>query len=98
MADPVLGHKIDDNACPSCWKKLDGASALDPDCPKPKPNDLTVCFYCQAILQFGHEMELRKVTMEEFVRLPMEQQGGVLSLVHSIIDFHEKREHGTESM
>jgi len=92
------GHRIDENACPSCWVKLDGASAIDPEVPKPKPDDLTVCFYCQAILQFGHEMELREVTMKNFVRMPMETQGAILSLAHSIMDFQAKRKNDKKPM
>jgi len=93
MTEKFRSHQIEDNSCPSCHTKLDGATSLHAPEAKPKPDDVTVCMYCQAILQFGHEMELRKVTMDQFVKLPMEMQGHLLTLVHSIAAHRNQQEH-----
>ena len=57
------GKALPDLRCPSCNGKLDAATAaVDskgeriPDSARPKPGDLTVCFYCAALLQFASDM------------------------------------------
>jgi len=51
--------------CPVCNGKLDAATAavnskgeIIPDSARPKPGDLTICFYCAALLQFAPDMTI----------------------------------------
>lgn len=38
--------------------------------PLPEPNDLTVCFGCGEILEFTHNLHLRKTTASTIASLP----------------------------
>ncbi len=50
--------------CPSCKAVLDGVT--DPTGKSsPKPGDLSVCKYCQALLCYTEDMMLRTLTVEE---------------------------------
>lgn len=59
MSDVPVHKVADTHECPSCRSKLTGATG-----PKaaPKPGDLTVCAYCEALLQFapGGTMKMLK--------------------------------------
>jgi len=70
MNDPIPQQQLDANGkalpkirCPICNTKMDAATAavdstgaVIPDSARPKPGDLTVCFYCAALLQFAPDM------------------------------------------
>lgn len=47
--------------CPSCRKKLDGFTAVQPET-RPSPGDATVCAYCGELLEFTQEMDLILIT------------------------------------
>ncbi len=44
--------------CPTCKKLLDGFTAIDHD-KKPKAGDVTICAYCNEVLQFTDDMSLK---------------------------------------
>ena len=50
--------------CLNCSKPLDAAASLESDDP-PRPDDITVCFYCGYIMAFTEDFKLRKLTQEE---------------------------------
>ncbi len=41
--------------CPNCGNKLDAASPTQ-GAPAPEPGDVSICFYCTALLEFNKEM------------------------------------------
>ncbi len=45
--------------CPKCGKELDGYTALDPGT-APKPGDVSLCFYCGALLKFTETLQFRE--------------------------------------
>lgn len=55
-------HRAGD--CPDCFELLDGASS--PEGHTPSPGDPTCCAYCGCLLVFGSDMELRRMTDDEF--------------------------------
>lgn len=50
--------------CPNCDHLLNSATAVE-NGEKPKANSLTVCIYCAAVLVYGDDFALRKVTDED---------------------------------
>lgn len=60
-------------ACPGCHAVLDGATSADLSGGAPKANDLTVCCYCAAILEFtaadllSDKLALIAVTGDELI-------------------------------
>jgi hypothetical protein len=65
--------------CPRCEKKLDGWTAIEDD-QIPGPDDVTVCVYCSAVLQFDENMQLQFATAEavEEVMLQLSQVQGIV--------------------
>lgn len=64
---------VTESTCPSCYRKLD--LATDPEGKNiPKPNDLTVCIYCQEILIFQEDMSVKELSQEKIEKLPYEIQ------------------------
>lgn len=53
-----MSTRIQEDACPACSSALDAASDLDGD-DRPKEGDVSVCFYCAAVLQFDADLRLR---------------------------------------
>lgn len=50
--EPPSTWQTGDNTCPACKHKLDMAMSLTGD-HTPKRGDLSVCFYCGALLEFS---------------------------------------------
>jgi len=57
------GKALPNVRCPTCNTRIDAATgavdsagAMLPDSARPKPGDLTVCFYCATLLQFAPDM------------------------------------------
>ncbi len=49
--------------CPTCKKLLDGFTSVDHD-NKPEEGDVTVCAYCNEVLQFNGDMSLKLASAE----------------------------------
>ena len=49
--------------CPTCKKLLDGFTAVDHD-KKPKAGDVTICSYCNEVLQFNDDMSMKLASPE----------------------------------
>ena len=54
--------------CPSCGRTTDCATGA-PDT-WPKPRDVTVCFYCGGVMQFGPDLKLVTVDPDDYRRMP----------------------------
>ena len=59
-----LEHKVrmPEATCPSCQKKVDGASGVT-GARHPKPDDLSVCIFCAGVSQYDAEMQLKPFDM-----------------------------------
>jgi hypothetical protein len=53
------------DVCPRCDALLDAVTPLHKQDVKPKPDDLTICYYCGAPLAFTEDMTLRPATLAE---------------------------------
>jgi hypothetical protein len=65
-------HLKSRSCCPTCDKRLDGATAIVVDGKKdlgPAPGDITVCAYCQTILLFDDRLRMRLPTFAEMIDL-----------------------------
>ena len=49
--------------CPTCKKLLDGYTAVDHD-HKPQAGDVTICTYCNEVLQFNDDMSMKLASAE----------------------------------
>jgi hypothetical protein len=45
-------------ACPSCGIPLDAASGVSDADAQPETGDITVCFYCNTVLEYTGDMDL----------------------------------------
>lgn len=59
--------------CPTCGKALDAQTRADGAQAAPSPGDVSICFYCGELLEFG-DRDLVKLTDEKFARLEPPQQ------------------------
>jgi hypothetical protein len=51
----------DQDHCPACGEELGSATGVG----KPKPGDVSVCAYCEALMVFNDDMTVRLMTEEE---------------------------------
>ena len=49
--------------CPTCKKLLDGFTAVDHE-HKPSAGDVTICVYCNEVLQFANDMSMKLASPE----------------------------------
>lgn len=78
--------------CPKCGIHLDGATESNGQETNPKPGDISVCVYCGTFLIFDEEdrqLSLRRLTDEEFIKLPDEVQRE-LQRVKNLLREHKK--------
>lgn len=51
-------HVGDKMLCLSCGENISDATATQPECRAPQPGDLSICFYCGNVAQYGPNMQL----------------------------------------
>lgn len=56
--------RIVESKCPRCHKEVDSAENFEDETLAPKEDDVTVCIYCQAVLQFNEDLSLREASTE----------------------------------
>lgn len=59
--------------CPACGRKLEAVTSVGHG-HKPKPGDLSVCLYCDCLLQFSGDLTIRALSAEEVSALPPEEE------------------------
>lgn len=52
-------------SCPKCGVSLDAATDASGGDAEPRPGDVTICFYCQSVLEFTEEMEFEKINIKD---------------------------------
>ena len=62
--------------CPACGALLNEATGVTTD-DRPKPGDVTICFYCAAALRFAPDMSLRVASLDECDERVVRIQAGV---------------------
>lgn len=60
--------------CPKCNTTLDGGMGIEDITARPKPGDITICVYCESLLCFTDDLQLRAMTFKERIELPEETQ------------------------
>ena len=51
--------------CPKCDMLLDAATDLSDPNNEPTPGDVTLCLYCDALLEFDEDMMLKEINIKE---------------------------------
>ena len=69
--------------CPVCESKLDAATATDGDDVLPKSGDITVCFYCAAVLVFTDDLGIDTIDIKS---LAPELQSQLSAMITQIQD------------
>ena len=58
----LSGRLATSPVCPQCGKTLDGFTSAALDGARPKPGDVSICFYCATVLEFcGESLALRRL-------------------------------------
>ena len=77
----IHSQQIKPSPCPSCKNILDAATGVGEGLqPTAKPGAVTVCAYCQALLVFTNEMQLRFLKQEELDAMPERHRKMMLSM------------------
>lgn len=53
-------HAVPVCPCPSCGRANDAATNANDAKARPKKGDVSICFYCGEILEFGDDLQLHK--------------------------------------
>lgn len=75
--------RLEMNYCPSCGKELDAATSVEKEA-RPKPGDISICFYCGSINTFQEDLKLQQMGPQEYFDLPDEVQRSIQSYVRLI--------------
>ena len=59
----ITGQLDKNQHCPSCHRLLDGFTSINND-KHPQPDDVTMCAYCDTILQFTDGLGLKIASQE----------------------------------
>ncbi len=74
ILDPI-SNKMPMAVCPACGKEVDAATGVNVvDARAPKPNDLTICFYCAELGCYTESLTLRALEPGEFERFSVSTQ------------------------
>lgn len=57
--------------CGNCGHALTQATGVRGEAVAPKPGDVTICVECGNVMIFNEVMDVRKVTHEDLVRMPL---------------------------
>ena len=63
-------HDTGDAVCPACNRSLNRATQINGCGPAPSPGDLSICYYCCAVLQFLANEKFRALEDRELATLP----------------------------
>ena len=55
--------------CPGCSKKLDAVTEIPKGNYKPRPGDISICFYCGQILVFDFDLKLQVAQLNDLMTL-----------------------------
>jgi len=66
--------RLREDRCPYCGEVVDSASTLKDDVPLATPGDMSVCFYCAEVMQFGADFKLKKMSTREIAALSAEEK------------------------
>lgn len=69
---PIADHRVRGSRCPQCGALMDGATGLTGD-RAPRPGDISICVYCQEILQFQPDGTLERIPVEVLADLALKQ-------------------------
>jgi hypothetical protein len=64
MSEPLC-FEMKPQLCPKCGYTLDASTKLEGDKGGPKDGDVTVCIGCASVLEFGPELKLRVIRLED---------------------------------
>lgn len=70
--------KLSSDYCPTCGAECDAATPADGSPATPKPNDISLCFYCGETLTFNEDLKLEVLPYDELLLLGDETVNEVL--------------------
>jgi hypothetical protein len=84
-----LGKSLDvpECQCPSCGKQLNRVTGVDAS-EAPKPEDITICAGCAAVLKFDDQMKVVALSQEEMLALPTVMKAEIRFAQSVVRDMH----------
>lgn len=74
---------LNDDICPKCKTVLNACTGVTVD-EKPSPGDITICYYCGAILKFSDDMTFIEFTKDDYENTPKETLFEILMIQKGI--------------
>lgn len=81
--------------CPVCKSRLDGASFLKKGEVMPVPGDISVCVYCETILEFEEGLFVHELPGEELERIRVQEPKHyrmIMTVKDAITQFKQEHE------
>jgi len=60
----MITHRLEPCKCPGCGVPLDATTDPSDQNATPEPGDVTLCFYCETLLEFDEQLELREIDIK----------------------------------
>jgi hypothetical protein len=76
--------------CPACRANLDAATKFAGPAGGPKPGDLSCCYYCGALLEFGDDLQLKFIPDDVWSGLDLHTKHSLLAAQKISEDVHGK--------
>lgn len=77
--------KIVESKCPTCSKTLNAAKALGENA-TPAAGDVSICSYCGSILTFQEDLSMKRMEIDELLKLPEDVQNMLRKALFSLME------------
>jgi hypothetical protein len=67
MIDRMSDERLPEVRCSSCGTKLNAATHVGPDDPRPEPGDFSICLDCGHLSAYADDLTLRPLTDAEII-------------------------------
>ena len=86
----VKNERLAATTCPECGAMLDDATNMEDDSLKPEPGDISCCIECAVVLEYQDDMQMRKLSADEFLALPDDVRLEIAKYARAIHKVHEE--------
>ncbi len=86
----IKNERLASTTCPECGAMLDDATNTEDASLKPEPGDISCCIGCAVVLEYQDDMQMRKLSADEFLALPDDVRLEIAKYARAIHKVHEE--------
>ncbi len=87
----MKNHLLPNCKCPNCDKLIDSATNMDGTDISPQEDDISICFYCGAVLRYDKDLAVEEVSTSFIDDLKLNDRENYDNLIDILIKIKSKR-------